>query len=39
MKASKQCPKRHSLKVGYLETVTDRGGIDETGIVGFSHQS
>jgi hypothetical protein len=25
MKASKQCPKCHSLKVGYLEYVADRG--------------
>jgi predicted nucleic-acid-binding Zn-ribbon protein len=25
MKASKQCPKCHSLKVGYLDTVIDRG--------------
>jgi predicted nucleic-acid-binding Zn-ribbon protein len=25
MKASKQCPKCHSLKVGYLEQAIDRG--------------
>ena len=28
MKASKQCPKCNSLRVGYLETVADKGEYD-----------
>jgi hypothetical protein len=34
MKASKQCPKCHSLKVGYLEHVMDREAYNDQAVLG-----